>query len=151
MTIKRIFSISLFFLTILSFNVLAQQVENSFNLIKIKPQLGDLHYQVFRCTSEEKQRWDKLELVVQGHAVATEKTLLVELNNIGAGGYCVRVYQDTNGNQQLDFGSGNIPLEPVGFSSNPNLMLGYPAPKKTFIELPSNKLIKIKMNYRRKA
>lgn len=43
----------------------------------------------------------------------------VRLRNLPPGRYALQVFQDSNGNGQLDLSPRGIPLEPVGFSSNP--------------------------------
>ena len=44
------------------------------------------------------------------------------------GQYATQLFQDNNGNGQLDHSRRGIPLEPVGFSGNPPLVNGKPAP-----------------------
>jgi len=58
----------------------------------------------------------------------------VRLRNLPPGRYALQVFQDTNGNGQLDLSPRGIPLEPVGFSTNPSLLLGKPTPLKCGFE-----------------
>lgn len=50
------------------------------------------------------------------------------------GRYAVQVFQDSNGNGQLDLSPRGIPLEPVGFSGNPSLFGGKPKPSDSLFE-----------------
>ena len=50
------------------------------------------------------------------------------LTEVPPGRYAVQLYQDSNGNGQLDLSRRGIPLEPVGFSANPPLAKGKPTP-----------------------
>lgn len=50
------------------------------------------------------------------------------------GRYAIQLYQDSNGNAQLDQSRRGIPLEPVGFSSNPPLLNGKPTPGDSLFE-----------------
>ncbi|MCU1717884.1 DUF2141 domain-containing protein [Pseudomonas sp. 5P_3.1_Bac2] len=47
---------------------------------------------------------------------------------VPAGQYAIALYQDRNGNAQLDQSLRGIPQEPVGFSNNPTLLDGKPKP-----------------------
>lgn len=44
------------------------------------------------------------------------------------GRYAVQLFVDRNGNGRPDFSPRGLPLEPVGFSGNPPLLRGKPAP-----------------------
>lgn len=54
--------------------------------------------------------------------------------DIAPGRYAVRLFIDRNGNGQLDSSSRGIPREPVGFSGNPPLLDGLPAPEAAAFE-----------------
>jgi len=62
------------------------------------------------------------------------------------------VFQNVDGDEQLVFSESGIPKEPVGFSDNPTLILGYPKLKSIRVSLleANDSLLSIKMNYRRK-
>lgn len=53
---------------------------------------------------------------------------------VAPGRYAVRLFVDSNGNGQLDTSRRGIPREPVGFSSNPALVEGLPAPEAAAFE-----------------
>ena len=50
---------------------------------------------------------------------------------VPAGEYAIALYQDSNGNGQLDQSLRGIPQEPVGFSNNPPLLNGKPTPAQS--------------------
>ncbi|WP_273232659.1 DUF2141 domain-containing protein [Pseudomonas kuykendallii] len=52
------------------------------------------------------------------------------LREVPAGRYAVQVYQDLDGNGQLNLSPRGLPLEPVGFSGNPSLLGGKPRPEQ---------------------
>lgn len=56
------------------------------------------------------------------------------LSEVPPGRYAVQLYQDGNGNRQLDVSRRGIPLEPVGFSNNPALAKGKPTPLACLFE-----------------
>lgn len=59
---------------------------------------------------------------------------LLRLVDLPPGRYAVQLFQDSNGNGQLDLSPRGIPLEPVGFSGNPSLFGGKPTPGDSFFE-----------------
>lgn len=52
------------------------------------------------------------------------------LRDVPPGRYAVQVYQDLDGNGQLNLSPRGLPLEPVGFSGNPPLLRGKPRPEQ---------------------
>jgi uncharacterized protein (DUF2141 family) len=58
----------------------------------------------------------------------------LRLVDLPPGRYAIQLFQDSNGNGQLDQGRRGIPLEPVGFSSNPPLLNGKPKPSDSLFE-----------------
>lgn len=58
----------------------------------------------------------------------------MRLSNLPPGRYAVQVFQDSNGNGQLDLSPRGIPQEPVGFSGNPSLFGGKPTPGDSLFE-----------------
>lgn len=58
----------------------------------------------------------------------------LRLIGVPPGRYAIQLYQDRNSNGQLDQGRRGIPLEPVGFSTNPPLLNGKPAPVDSLFE-----------------
>ena len=58
-----------------------------------------------------------------------------------SGRYAVRLFQDLNGNQKMDF-SGQMPTEPFGFS-NVAMLMGPPDFDQSSLELKENKSIRV--------
>ncbi|HZX15435.1 MAG TPA: DUF2141 domain-containing protein [Pseudomonas sp.] len=58
----------------------------------------------------------------------------LRLIGVPSGRYAIQLYQDRNGNGQLDQGRRGIPLEPVGFSASPPLLNGKPTPADSLFE-----------------
>lgn len=56
------------------------------------------------------------------------------VKDVPPGRFALQLYQDSNGNGRLDLSPRGIPLEPVGFSANPTLLKGKPAPKNAQFE-----------------
>lgn len=75
--------------------------------------------------------------------VPTTGEVQVHFDNLPAGQYSVRVYQDLNNNQKLDF-SGSIPTEPFGFS-NVKMLMGSPTFKQCAFALDGSKAIAINL------
>jgi uncharacterized protein (DUF2141 family) len=59
---------------------------------------------------------------------------VLRLTDLPPGRYAIQLFQDSNGNGRLDQGRRGIPLEPVGFSANPPLLNGKPAPRDCLFE-----------------
>ncbi|MVM29846.1 DUF2141 domain-containing protein [Spirosoma sp. HMF4905] len=69
--------------------------------------------------------------------------LTTVFEGLTAGKYAVRLFQDLNGNQKMDF-SGQMPSEPFGLS-NVSMLMGPPDFDQSAIELNENKSIRIRM------
>ncbi|UFH55181.1 DUF2141 domain-containing protein [Spirosoma sp. KNUC1025] len=67
----------------------------------------------------------------------------VVFDGLTPGRYAVRLYQDLNGNQKIDF-AGQIPSEPFGFS-NVTMLMGKPDFNESSFDLNENKTIRIRM------
>lgn len=78
--------------------------------------------------SAEQQDWQPSLHELQG----TQTPLRIA--DLPPGRYAVQVFQDSNGNGQLDLSPRGIPLEPVGFSGNPSLFGGKPKPSDSLFE-----------------
>jgi len=98
----------------------------SITVERIKQKKGQLHYQLFSCPVNKEVSWEELTLMQSGQSVISQTELSFTLNSLDTGRYIVRVFQDINDNQQLDYASNGIPKEPFGFSTNPSVMLGQP-------------------------
>jgi len=78
----------------------------------------------------------------------SEATLV--LRDVPTGRYAVQVYQDLDGNGQLNLSPRGLPLEPVGFSGNPSLLRGKPRPGQClFTHGEQDTLLNIRLQSRR--
>ena len=59
---------------------------------------------------------------------------VARFTEVPPGRYALQLYQDANGNGQLDLSPRGVPLEPVGFSANPPLARGKPEPLTCLFE-----------------
>lgn len=59
---------------------------------------------------------------------------VARFTEVPPGRYALQLYQDVNGNGQLDLSPRGVPLEPVGFSANPPLAKGKPEPLACLFE-----------------
>ncbi|MFN7055460.1 DUF2141 domain-containing protein [Hyphomonas sp.] len=57
---------------------------------------------------------------------AGEETLRARFEDLAPGVYGVRIYQDVNGNGELDRGAMGLPKEPYGFSNDAQVRFGPP-------------------------
>ena len=68
----------------------------------------------------------------------------INFEGMPAGTYAIRVFQDLNENQKIDF-NGPMPTEPFGFSNLP-MLIGPPSFKQCAFELADNKQIAISLS-----
>jgi len=71
------------------------------------------------------------------------KQVAVEIADLSAGQYSVRVFHDANGNQKLDTNLVGIPKEAWGMSNNVRAVLGPPDFKESLFWLKADKTIEI--------
>lgn len=72
-----------------------------------------------------------------------KKQAVVEIADLGAGQYSVRVFHDANNNQKLDTNLVGIPKEAWGMSNNVKAILGPPDFKESLFWLKDDKAIEI--------
>ena len=96
------------------------------------------------CVTDQKD--DFLKSCAFSKIVTVEDdTVSLKIENIEEGNYAVSVYHDENNNGILETGGVfGIPLEPYGFSNNPNMTFG-PSYKKSVFKMTSDKNISIKL------
>ena len=75
--------------------------------------------------------------------VPASGAISVTFDSLTAGRYAVRVFQDMNGNQKIDF-NGQMPTEPFGFS-NVTMLMGPPNFDQCAFDLAENKQIQVGM------
>ena len=96
------------------------------------------------CVTDQKD--DFLKSCAFSKIVTVEDdTVSLKIENIEKGNYAVSVYHDENNSGILETGGVfGIPLEPYGFSNNPNMTFG-PSYKKSVFRMTSDKNISIKL------
>lgn len=96
------------------------------------------------CVTDQKD--DFLKSCAFSKIVTVEDdTVSLKIENIEKGNYAVSVYHDENNSGILETGGVfGIPLEPYGFSNNPNMTFG-PSYKKSVFKMVSDKNINIKL------
>ena len=96
------------------------------------------------CVTDQKD--DFLKSCAFSKIVTVEDdTDSLKIENIEKGNYAVSVYHDENNSGILETGGVfGIPLEPYGFSNNPNMTFG-PSYKKSVFKMTSDKNISIKL------
>ena len=82
----------------------------------IKSSQGDLLVAVY--DKEESYNANANWVAVRKLPMATDKTMVLAFKDLPAGNYAVKLFQDENGNGQIDKSSMGIPTEPYGFSNN---------------------------------
>ena len=96
-------------------------------LIQVQEQRGDAPLYLALVPAEQKD-WEPMLRQLQGQGPQ------LRLKDLPPGRYAVQLFQDSNGNGQLDLSPRGLPLEPVGFSTNPSLFKGKPRPKGAAFE-----------------
>nr|WP_321360766.1 DUF2141 domain-containing protein [uncultured Hyphomonas sp.] len=79
--------------------------------------------------------WDTNESVTDRIISAGEGTELV-FTGLEPGAYGIKVYQDVDGNGELNLGMWRIPTEPYGFSNDASARMGPPKFKSARFDLP---------------
>ncbi|MBD2752151.1 DUF2141 domain-containing protein [Spirosoma validum] len=69
--------------------------------------------------------------------------ITLTFDGLAPGKYAVRVYQDLNDNQKMDF-TGQMPSEPFGFS-NVAMLMGPPDFDQSSFELKENQSVKVRL------
>lgn len=119
------------------------------NFAKFKQLEGKMHFQLLDCANTDME-WSELPVLFTKQVAVSQKMITDSFTNLTAGKYCIRFFQDLNGNGELDLAANTIPKEPVGFSNNPNLMFGQPSPDDSVFELSETRTLKIKVNNKKR-
>ncbi len=77
------------------------------------------------------------------HQYVTEKSIRFELEK---GDYSISVFQDLNGNKELDSNLFGVPTEPYGFSNNARGSFGPPSFQACLLKLDKDLQINIDLN-----
>ena len=122
----------------------SQSTKNSFTL-KIKVASFENIKGVLRvCITDQKDNFLK-SCAFSKIVTVEDDTVSLKIENIEKGNYAVSVYHDENNSGILETGGVfGIPLEPYGFSNNPNMTFG-PSYKRSVFKMASDKNISIKL------
>ena len=82
----------------------------------------------------------------RAHSITSESDrVAVVFDKLPRGRYAVTIYQDINGNGDLDGNLVGLPKEPYGFSNNPRMIFGPPSFKKAAFEVSEDLSIEVKL------
>lgn len=74
----------------------------------------------------DQQAFDAGKTVAQTMVPAAQGQTVMSFGDLAPARYGVAVYQDLNGNEELDRNALGVPTEPYGFSNNPRIRLSAP-------------------------
>lgn len=86
------------------------------------------------------------QLLAQQKPVEAGSTL-VEMGDLPSGRYAVELFQDANGNGELDLGRFGIPKEGTGCSNNATGFMSAPALKDMLFDLKGPTTLEVTMRY----
>lgn len=129
---KKVF-LFLFFTNI----VFAQKFSLKVNVTGFENNKGKLYFQILN--SKEKT-------IKQSAESIENKQVTIEIKDLAAGRYTVKVFQDENNNGKLDTGMFGIPKEPWGLSNNVKATFGPPKFEDMLFDLKANKEISITLH-----
>jgi uncharacterized protein (DUF2141 family) len=112
-------------LVLVLFTFFGMQVPGELNLVvsNITPQGGDVYVAVY----DHSESYMSIEMAVFKKMVAAEgETQTIVISDVPYGEYAIAVFQDLNGNGELDIKGAGIPKEPFGFSNNARGKMGPP-------------------------
>lgn len=93
----------------------------------VKVRQGTVNVAIYNAeTAATGSAYRKVRLVIPASG-----EIEVNFEDLPAGQYAVRMFQDVNSNLKLDF-NGPFPTEPSGFSNNTSLMSGFSFEKNSF-------------------
>ncbi len=127
-----------------------KQNNDSILVKNIKELKGELHYQIFDCSENEIGTWQELTLLHSAEITIDNKEINISEPLEHKAGYCIRVFQDLNQNEQLDMSTNGVPKEATGFSNNPSLFKGAPKPAATWFSYQTGEQVIINMNNKKR-
>ena len=74
-----------------------------------------------------------------------EEHMTLQIEGVPPGRYAFIIYQDLNGNDDIDSNFIGWPKEPFGFSNNPPIRFGPPSFKKTSFEVTHNQHVRVEL------
>ncbi len=108
--------------------------------VKVKEVTGEVYVAVY----DTEENFLKKSLKTY-KATVKEGVVLISLD-LEPGVYAISVFQDLNGNQELDTNFVGIPSEPYGFSNDAMGMFGPPSFKDSKVEIPSANPLQINLH-----
>ncbi len=125
------------FFVCLSSVTFAQKYSLKVNVNGFQNTKGKLYWQLL--DAKEKTLKQSIENI-------DSKGITVEIKDLSAGKYAVRIFQDENNNTKLDTGLFGIPKEPWGLSNNVKATFGPPRFEELLFEIKANKEISITLH-----
>ena len=108
----------------------------------IAPVEGDIYVAIY----DHPEKYMSVEMAVFKQMVPVkEETETIIFSNVPEGEYAIAVFQDLNGNGELDLKSAGIPKEPFGFSNDARGKMGPPKYKNAKISFSGDLEINIKL------
>ena len=154
MSIKTFIQITL--LTSIAFvnDAIAQSTTDTFELTvlikKLKTTETPIKIELLQLLNNENNNWELTTLVQSKLVYFSDEKQTIVFNELKAGNYAVRAFQDKNLNDQLDKSALLIPREPVAFSKNPSLFQGEPTPDKAAFLIEADTLISLTFKHPKK-
>ena len=106
----------------------------------IAPVEGDIYVAIY----DHPEKYMSVEMAVFKQMVPVEaETETIIFSNVPEGEYAIAVFQDLNGNGELDLNSAGIPKEPFGFSNDARGKMGPPKYKNVKISFSGDLEINI--------
>ena len=100
------------------------------DLANVQSSAGKVYLAIF-----DKAGWDAYEPVAAKVVPVSEGGASAKFEGLAPGQYAIRLFQDVNGNGELDLGQYRIPVEPYGFSNDAPVMMGPPSWKNAVFEV----------------
>jgi uncharacterized protein (DUF2141 family) len=139
----------LFLFSILLLSNSAFSLELIVEVKKIKQFDKKIIIELFQLKNQQNLSWQDIKLLQKKIIKLNTEDQVIKFSQLEEATYAIRLYQDINSNNILDKSSNNIPLEPVGFSTNPSLFKGEPFPDNCAIQLKKDKHILINIKHRK--
>jgi len=116
--------------------------ELQLTISNIYPVEGELYIAVY---DNEQDFMDIEKTAFRKIVPVDSESLVVVFDNVPSGEYAIAVFQDLNGNGELDEKKIGIPAEPFGFSNDARGKLGPPKYKKARFDLDGKLSISLRM------
>lgn len=126
--------IKVLFFMLISVAAVAQNPVLKVNIKGFESNKGTLMLEVL---SPQKKSLKRLMLPI------VNKQVTVDITDLSAGQYSVRVFHDENDNKKLDTGMFGIPKEDWGMSNNVKAVMGPPDFNESLFWLKENKVLEI--------